>query len=231
VVRIKDLKEKYPMRVDFLYDFSKENPKILEEYKSELRRTAVKNGKAQLETKRKILNSIERKNIMNSIKCGRDDANRFHKIAYDNLIHIFGKRTSNPTMEKDINLGRKRIDIVFNNSGKKGFFKSLNTIHHIKCPKIVVECKNYGKEIGNPEVDQISGRLNSRRGRFGIIVCRSINNKKRLLERCKDLVNDNGNHIIVLEDKDIIKLLKYRDKNNEKSIDIFLESKIDELIM
>ena len=231
VVRIRDLKEKYPMNVDFLYQFSKENPKILEKYKTELRRTAIKKGKAQLETKRKILNSIERKEIMNSITTGQDEANRFHKIAYDNLIHIFGERASNPLMEKNINQGRKRIDIVFNNTDKKGFFNSLNSIHHIKCPKIIVECKNYGKEIGNPEVDQINGRLNSKRGRFGILVCRTIENKVRLIERCKDLVNDNGNYIIVLEDNDILELLGYRDKKNEKSIDEFFETKIDELIM
>lgn len=231
VVRIKDLKEKYPMNVDFLYEFSKEHPNILDKYKSELRRTALKKGKAQLETKRKILNALERKSIMESIKSGTNDATDFHKIAYDNLIHIFGERLSNPSMEQEINQGRKRIDIIFNNVDKKGFFNSLNEIHHLKCPKIIVECKNYGKEIGNPEVDQINGRLNSKRGRFGIIICRAIENRKRLIERCKDLMNDNGNYIIAMDDAEIIKLLEFRDKKNEKEIDEFMERKIDELIL
>lgn len=231
VVRISDLKEKYPISVEFLYKFSKDNPKVLDKYKTELRRTAISKGKAQLETKRKILNSIERKDIMNSISVGASDANRFHKIAYDNLIHIFGERTSNPIMEQEINEGRKRIDIVFNNSDKKGFFYTLNSVHKVQCPKIIVECKNYGKEIGNPEVDQINGRLNSKRGRFGIIICRDIENKSRLIARCKDLLNDNGNYIIVLDDHDILTLLESRDQGDEKAIDNFLETKIDELIM
>ncbi|PCJ86708.1 MAG: hypothetical protein COA57_05725 [Flavobacteriales bacterium] len=231
VVRIMDLKEKYPMNVDFLYQFSKSHPKVLEKYKSELRRTAIKKGKAQLKTQRKILNSIERRAIMESIKTGRDDATRFHKIAYDNLIHILSGRASNPLMEKEINEGRKRIDIIFNNSDKKGFFHLLNTKYHVKCPKIIVECKNYGKEIGNPEVDQINGRLNDNRGRFGIIVCRSIEDKPRLLSRCKDLLNDNRNYVVVLEDKDIIQLLEYRDKIQEQEIDDFFERKIDQIIM
>src|SRR5690606_17632333 len=154
-----------------------------------------------------------------------------HKIAYDNLIHIFGERTSNPIMEQEINEGRKRIDIVFNNSDKKGFFHSLNSVHKVQCPKIIVECKNYGKEIGNPEVDQINGRLNSKRGRFGIIICRDIENKPRLIARCKDLMNDNGNYIIALDDHDILTLLESRDQGDEKAIDNFLETKIDELIM
>ena len=231
VVRISDLQEKYPMNVEFLYEFSKKHPKILEKYKSELRRTAIKKGKAQLITERKILNSIERRAIMESINVGGEDATRFHKIAYDNLIHIFASRVNNPLMEKDINEGRKRIDIVFNNIDKTGFFNSLNTVHHIKCPKIIVECKNYGKEIGNPEVDQINGRLNDNRGRFGIIVCRTIENKERLISRCKDLLHDNGNYIIALEDKDVLKLLEHRDNGNEQAIDAFFEAKIDELIM
>lgn len=231
IVRISDLKEKYPLSVEFLYKFSKDNPKILDKYKTELRRTAISKGKAQLETKRKILNSIERKEIMNSIPVGAKDANRFHKIAYDNLIHIFGERTSSPIMEQEINEGRKRIDIVFNNSDKKGFFHSLNSVHKVQCPKIIVECKNYGKEIGNPEVDQINGRLNSKRGRFGIIICRDIEDKPRLIARCKDLMNDNGNYIIALDDHDILTLLESRDQGDEKAIDNFLETKIDELIM
>jgi len=231
VVRIKDLKEEYPMSVDFLYEFSKDNPKILENYKRELRRTAIKKDKAQLNTERKVLNSKERKSILKDIKSGADEATRFHKIAYDSLIHIFAKRVSLPWMEKDINEGRKRIDITFNNIDRKGFFHTLNTIYKIKCPKIIVECKNYGKDIGNPEVDQINGRLNDKRGRFGIIVCRSVKNKKRLIARCKDLLNDNGNYIITLEDSDLLKLLEFRDKKKEASIDSYLRNKLDELIM
>lgn len=63
------------------------------------------------------------------------------------------------------------------------------------------------------------------------IVCRSIENHEKLLLRCKDLVHDNGNHIIVLDDTDILNLLKLRNINDEKLIDDFFESKFDELIL
>lgn len=231
VVRIKDLQEKYPMNVDFLYNFSKNHPNILEKYKEELRRTAIKKGKAQLKPKRKVLNYTERKRILDSIKPGAKQASDFHKIAYDSLIHILSRRVGNPWMEKDVNEGRKRIDIVFDNKDRNGFIHNLNTVHKIKCPKIIIECKNYGKEIGNPEVDQINGRLNDKRGRFGIIICRSIENKERLLSRCKDLLNDNNNYVIVIDDNELINLLKFRDNNDEEKIDSLFENKIDELIM
>lgn len=231
VVRIADLKEKYPLKADFLYEFSKQHPNILEKYKAELRRTASNKTKAVLETKRKILNSTERLQILNSIKVSNDDANNFHKISFDNLIHIFGERLTNPNREKEINEGRKRIDIVFDNCDKNGFFNSLNSLHHIQCPKIFFECKNYGREIGNPEIDQLLGRFSPTRGKFGILLCRSIENKQLLLKRCKDVFHDHQSFIIVLEDTDIISLLKFRDSKNENGIDSFMQSKLDDLIM
>jgi len=231
VVRIADLKAKYPIGENFLYNFSKEHPSVLAKFKSELRRTAIKQTSPVLEVKRKVLTANERITILDSIKTGNNDATNFHKISFDNLIHIFGKRLSNPSGEVKVNEGRKRIDIVFNNSDKAGFFHSLNTLHHIKCPKIIIECKNYGHEIGNPELDQMLGRLNSRRGRFGIIICRSIKDKELIIKRCKDAVHDNENYIIVLDDSDVKDLLLLKHSNEEQKIDLFFSKKLDELIL
>jgi len=232
VVRIADLKQQYPLKSDFLYDFSKQHPAILEKYKSELRRTASnKNSKIRLETKRKVLNAAERIQILSSISPGNNDANNFHKISFDNLIHIFENRLSRPLREREINQGRKRIDIVFDNTDKKGFFSTLNSLHHVQCPKIFIECKNYGKELGNPEVDQLLGRFSPARGKFGILLCRSIENKKVMISRCKDILHDHSAYIIVLDDIDIIALLKFRENKDEESIDSFMQKKLDEIIM
>lgn len=231
VVRIGDLKKKFPISTDFLYKFSKEHPAILEKFKSELRRTAKKDETPNLQPNKKILTAQERTDILANIETGNDGASDFHKISFDSLIEIFGVRVSNPDSEVKINDGRKRIDIVFDNSDNLGFFKKLNDVHHIKCPKIFVECKNYGKEIGNPEIDQLEGRFNKRRGEFGILLCRSIQNKQAMIQRCKDVMHDNKGYIIVLEDSDIIELLKFKEQKDEKSIDDFLSKKLDELIM
>jgi hypothetical protein len=152
-------------------------------------------------------------------------------MAFDNLIQIFGKRLSNPLREREINDGRKRIDIMFNNADKIGFFHNLNTLHHIQCPKIFAECKNYGGEIGNPEIDQLLGRFSPLRGKFGIMLCRSITNKSAVIQRCKDAVHHQQGFIIVLTDQDIETLLIYRDQNDEGQIDQFMSGKLDELIM
>lgn len=231
-VKITDLRSKYPMSSDFLYKFSKQHPEILKKYKAELKRTAVKHrGLDILKVKPKVLSAKERIDILASIKPGDVDASRFHKISFDNLIFIFGKNLSHPCREQEINNGRKRIDIVFNNSDKAGFFGALNTLHHIHCPKILIECKNYGKEIGNPEIDQLIGRFSPRRGKFGILLCRSISDRKTLIQRCKDAISDGGNYIIIFDDNDINRLLMFRDNNDEEKINEFFNSKLDELIM
>lgn len=232
VIRIKDLKEFLPLSTKNLYQFTKEHPQVLEKYKAELRRTATnKESKAELNPIKRILTPSERIQILNNITPGNDEATNFHKISYNNLIYIFGERLSNPNSETPINEGRKRIDIVFDNTGKIGFFYNINTLHHIQCPKIFVECKNYGREIGNPEIDQLQTRFSDHRGRFGILLCRSILNKKALLSRCKDVLHDNKSFIVVLDDSDISVLLNLKADGNENGVDDFMTKKLSELIM
>ncbi|MFN0030858.1 MAG: hypothetical protein ACKVOR_01715 [Flavobacteriales bacterium] len=231
VVRIGDLKKKYPKTVKLLYEFSKEHPHILDKYKAELRRTASKNEAPKLKTEQKNLNAQERMKYLNAIVPGRDAAHQYHKLIFDNLIYIFGNRADMPDREKEVNEGRKRIDIVFHNRDKTGFFHELNHTYHIQCPKIMIECKNYSEDISNPEIDQMANRLNSRIGMFGIIVCRSVKNPDAVMKKCKDIRNDNKGNLIVLEDIDIAELLNYREENNETAIDNYLVRKLDALLM
>ena len=77
---------------------------------------------------------------------------------------LFYPNLSLPRKEKDIHEGRKRIDIVFDNSSETGFFFNLpNKNILLPCPYVYVECKNYTGEVANPEIDQLSGRFSNRR--------------------------------------------------------------------
>ncbi len=231
VVRITDLKQKYPMTADFLLQFSKEHPAVLENYKQQLRESVVRQSNDRLKIKRKPLRGVDRINILKGIPSGIGGASQFHKFSLDTLSALLGDRVSNPKFEEKINGDRKRVDIVYNNANNNGFFRELNDLHKIKCPKIIVECKNYGKEIGNPELDQLNGRLNERRGRFGIMICRNIEDRETLVQRCKDYVNDNNNYIIVLDDAEMGELIMLSEQPAEDGVDKFLNAKLDELIM
>jgi hypothetical protein len=226
-----DVRAKHPMTIDLLSDFSKSHPEILDKYKSELRRTALTDQKPQLIMPVKIRSAKERIKTLTELPSGKIKAGKYHDFTYDSLIHILSYRVSNPIKENSINDGRKRIDIVFDNNDPRGLLHKLNTLYRIKCPKIIVECKNYGSDVSNPEIDQLSGRLNDRRGKFGILVCRSINNKVALINRCKDVLNGDGKYIIFLDDQDLCKLLEFREGGKENAIDQLLKHKLDNLIM
>jgi hypothetical protein len=91
-----------------------------------------------------------------------------------------------PQREFKTHGGRKRIDIAYTNVADGGFFDWVNRIQNAPAPNVFVECKNYGRELGNPEIDQLSGRFSPLRGRLGLLVHRGFGDKDLLNERCRD---------------------------------------------
>jgi len=165
---------------------------------------------------------------------GGKKASRYHQIIFNILSDIFYPQLKNPKKEEKINQGRKRIDITFDNKAEEGFFKELRDRYKIHCPIIFIECKNYTKALETPEYDQIDGRLNKRRGMFGIIVCRNIEDQDDVLQHCRDLVRENPGaekYVIVLVDEDIKYMIKRKLDNDSESIDDLLHKKLRELIM
>ena len=78
----------------------------------------------------------------------------------------------------------------------------------IKNLYLFAECKNFGEEIGNPEIDQMAMRLSSSRGMFGMVVCRKIEGRKRLLQRCQAIARDDKKFFVVLDDGDLRQLVE-----------------------
>lgn len=80
------------------------------------------------------------------------------------------------------------------------------------------------------EYAQIIDRLNDRRGVFGIVVCRSIQDYDDMLGHCIDRLEHNK-FIIVLCDEDIKKLIKLMLQKDENGINLLFENKLKELIL
>ncbi|WP_241433362.1 hypothetical protein [Listeria grandensis] len=154
----------------------------------------------------------------NSIKSGTKDANKFHEHIIATMNFLFYPSLMDPIKEQEIHGGRKRIDLVYDNAAESGYFFNLSTVKEIPSSYIMVECKNYTKDVANPEIDQLNGRFSPNRGKMGFLVFRSCENESALIERCRDVYKDNRNLIIPVQDKDFIKILKdMKEDSSERS--------------
>jgi len=148
---------------------------------------------------------------------GLEQATTYHRNVEKLLSALFSTDLSCPEIEHKIHEGRKRIDITYTNVASKGLFKWIGD--HAPAPYVFVECKNYSREIANPELDQMSGRFSLRRGKFGIIVCRKLQDKELFIKRCKDTANDERGIIVPLDDEDLKTLVEQVKDVNTRSGD------------
>ncbi len=167
---------------------------------------------------------------LKTIKAGKDSAIKYHRIATRLLAGIFVTQLKNPVNESPINDGLGSVDVRFQNRNEPGFFKNAKEMHDIKCPSVIVECKNYSGELDNPVFDQIAGRMdNPARGMLGIIACREIANRDKVVKRAQ-AKTPAGKYILVLEDKDFEKLVKLKINDGDETVNDFMERRLNEVI-
>lgn len=228
----KDLKEIYPYSRDFLFDFTLKNPDVYYKFKEENLRPSLGISDNEIEAKQlnpQQLDALSKSKELEAIPMGSDFADDYHNLIIGVLSLVFGDRIRRPKKEHKQNEGRKRIDITYENA-RIGFFEDLIFLHQIKCPYIIVECKNYSHDLKNPEFDQLTGRLNDRVGRFGLLLCRSIENEVLLVQRLKDIANSGNGYVIVLTDRDLINLLELKSKKQEDEIDNYLNELLKKVL-
>jgi hypothetical protein len=233
----KDLRaqDEYKFSKEFLLDFSEAHPDIWKRYKKRLPRKVEKpEADFTIESRQVQPRQVAAAGSADELKkipAGRENAGRYHNFILGTLTQVFYPWLTRPRKEQEIDEGRKRIDISFHNSATGGFFSKLAHLHKYTVPYIPVECKNYTDDIANPEFDQMLGRLNRRRGMFGIIVCRTVVDQQAVLKRCQDAVkNDPEKVIIVLDDADISKLIELQERDDKKAISEHLEDKLREVL-
>lgn len=141
------------------------------------------------------------------IRPGNDGATAYHDLMLGVLELLFYPSLTSPRKEREIHEGRKRIDITFDNAARQGFFHALHAIRRLPSAYIMIECKNYGREVGNPEVDQLAGRFGVNRGQVGILLCRSVEDRARLIQRCQDTFRDGRGLMLPLTDDNVLALL------------------------
>lgn len=207
----------------WLADFTEKHPEVFRNFREQARSkiSAVSNTEISPEPIQKVCSFLIDR--LQSIPPGPDDATDYHRTIVGILELLFYPYLCNPVIEHEIHDGRKRIDIVFDNCAESGFFFRLSNTHGIPSPFIMIECKNYTRDVSNPEIDQIGGRFSPNRGQVGIIACRSVDNMQVLINRCSDTFKDSRGLIIPMVDSDFCDLLQFKAAKNEQAIDNFVQ--------
>jgi hypothetical protein len=207
-------------------------PQALEDYRTtRMGRVSTPMSHEQLAS----LESVARPNLRTlldelvEIEPGLAGANLYEASVEKLLSALFFPSLAFPQKQHQIHQGRKRIDVTYVNNAQSGFFGWLAL--HYPSAHIFVECKNYGREVGNPEVDQIAGRFSPARGQVGLLVCRSVENIAALSARCRDTAQDRRGYVISLTDDDLGLLVAAYDVAAGASSYPLLREKFNELIM
>jgi hypothetical protein len=225
----KSVKARHPFIKDDLAVFVRDHPEVLAQYKQ------VVGARGPLDNDdldegfdeaafAQVL--IER---LREIPQGNDAATTYHSVATGICTFLFHPFLITPIKEFEEHQGRKRIDIKFSNAAEEGFFHTMLQAPQTRAISVFVECKNYTRNINNPELDQLSGRFGHQRGFFGFLLCRSMENRQRVVDRCRDSANDGRGFMIALEDIDLISLLEMVRGGNRRGIDRFLQDRFDEI--
>ena len=83
--------------------------------------------------------------------------------------------------------------------------------------------------VKHPELDQLSGRFSPRRGRVGILTCRTLDSKDGFLKRCADTFHDDRGLIIPLCDDDLIQALDQYPLLGSGALEIILAKKFEQI--
>ena len=225
-----DLKKDNPINKDFLSRFSKDHPEIIQKYKKYA-------GNKRLVDDRDLIDDFDESSLcsaiidqLRSIPAGGEHADKFHNLMIGVIEFLFYPHLVYPRKEHEIHDGRKRIDITYTNASNNGFFKNIHSLHNITAVFIMVECKNYSSDPANPELDQMSGRFSPNRGRFGMLIARTFNNKEKFIKRCQDTCRDGRGFILPIVDEDIEFMLNLIKNGKRESIDGYLRKMFEPLL-
>lgn len=225
-----DLREKYGADKLSIVEQTNRYPNILEKYRNDSIKTSSPITHHQLAEIAKTDQPRFDKLLENviSLPVGRESAGAYENAIEALLTAVFFPSLTSPKKQHELHDGRKRVDIKYVNNAQSGFFYWLAA--HYAAAHIFVECKNYGKEIGNPELDQLAGRFGTSRGQVGLLVCRSALNPEKLAKSCLDTATDMRGYIMTITDEDLSEIIKSYTSSNGGNAYPLLMKKFEHLL-
>lgn len=229
------VKDRHPFIKNDLAQFVLDHPEILERYK------ALKGAEGPLSNEdfaRVVMHSHFDERVfaraligqLAATPTGNAAATAYHNLTLGICSFLFYPGICCPIKEQEIHEGRKRIDIKFTNTATRGFFFEMMNSPAARANSVFVECKNYTKEIANPELDQLGGRFSPNRGKLGLLLCRRMDYRERFIARCRDTAIDDRGFILVLEDSDLVEYLELVESGSRDALDGKLRRRFEELV-
>jgi hypothetical protein len=219
VVLKKDLAALYPRAKEFIYEFSRQNPGVLRKYKEDLKRMEASDSGSDVDSDDETVIADALATVLRQTPAGNDHAAAYHKLMIGIAEFVFFPKLDHPKKEREIHEGRKRIDIVMENAAHTGLFYTIPNIRHLPCAYVPLECKNYGREVANPELDQLSGRFSTNRGKLGFLCCRQFENRGLFIQRCRDTFRDDRGLALPLDDDTILRYLHAIAQGNRNTLE------------
>ena len=102
VVYKKDVARKFPCTKEFLYNFSRENPKILEEYREKLRQLEDTDRRSDVDPADDVAIAKILATALREIPPGNNDAARYHRLMVGIVEFLFHPQLLYPQKESEI---------------------------------------------------------------------------------------------------------------------------------
>jgi hypothetical protein len=224
-----ELKPKNPFSKDFLAKFSSDNPQVLQSYKrmyqelpdadSAPRDSEIDRGFSETAFAKALIERLP------NIPPGNDSATTYHRFMIGALEFLLYPNMIYPVAEQKLHDGRKRVDIMYTNAAKSGFFERALKSAQLRAHVVPFECKNYTKDPKNPELDQISGRFGDARGWLGFMCYRGSSDDALVLKRCADTALDGRGYVVPISDQDVLLMLEMVARFRRSDIDPWLSAR------
>jgi hypothetical protein len=228
----KDLEKRFVKTKEFLFEFSKDHPQVLAEYRNRLASLERAGIAAPVSDPQKAIIAAALIKAIRSIAPGSETASEYHRLMIGTLELLMFPDLLHPVKENEIHEGRKRIDIVMENGARIGTALYTLMVHKsLPCPYVPIECKNYTTEVGNPELDQLAGRFSPQRGKFGILCCRQFEDRDLFIQRCRDTLKDDRGLILPIDDSTLIRMLEAVQNHKDSDVDAIVGVLITEVWM
>ena len=225
----KDLEAIYPCTKEYLFQFSREHPEVLQEYREHLAQLEQRGVSTAVEANDEVGIAQALKAALTATPPGNEAASVYHKIMIGICEFVFFPSLIYPRKEREIHEGRKRIDIMMENAAPRGIFNRLHTVRGLPSAYIAIECKNYRRDIANPELDQIGGRFSPNLGKVGLICCRAFDNRELFVRRCRDTFRDDRGLIIAIDDRIVLEWLSLIERRKREDLDASFSRLVDEV--